>query len=104
MPRSPAFWGIRDGATTQPVSVFFVRERDNHYPPGPASDTKGRVLPLACSFRISLSLAPCRVPSVPQDTPSASRSAPTEATASVSLWTSSPTKSVLVGARADLRL
>ena len=40
-------------------------------------------------------MSPCRVPIVPRNTTSASRSAATYATAIVSLWTSRPTNSVL---------
>src|SRR5215510_7915069 len=101
---SPAFFGIWEGATTQHLRFFFVRYRYSQYPQGPASYTKWSVLPLACSLRISLSISHCRVPMVPSDTTSASRSSATYATAIVSLWTSNPMNSVLLCAMADLLL
>src|SRR5712692_3009088 len=102
--RSPACLGIWEGATTQHLRFFLVRYRYNQYPHGPASYTKCSVLPFDCNFRINLSMSHCRVPIVPSDTPSASRSSATYATAIVSLWTSNPIKSVLPCALADLLL
>jgi Adenylate and Guanylate cyclase catalytic domain len=100
--RSPACWGICEGATTQHLRFFLVKYRYSQYPQGQASYTKCNVLPFACSLRRSLLMSPCRVPIVLRNTTSASRSAATYATAIVSLWTSRPMKSVLACATADL--
>jgi hypothetical protein len=102
--RSPAFWGIWEGATPQPVRVFLVSSRYNPSPHGPAAYPKGNFLPLACSVRLSVSLSPGRVPSVPKHTTSASRASDPEAPAMLSLWTSNPITSVLPSALADLLL
>ena len=64
----------------------------------------GSVLPFDGNGRIPLSMSLCRVPMVPREITSASRSSVTYATAIVSLWTSNPIKSVLPSATADLLL
>jgi hypothetical protein len=59
-------------------------------------------LPFDYNFRINLAMSHCQAPVVPRGTTSASRSLPTYAAATVSLWTSNPTNNVLSCAMADL--
>jgi hypothetical protein len=91
LPRSPAFFGIKEGATTQQPWPFLVRERESQEPQGPASETKTSGLLLDCSCRMRLSIAHCRVPTVPRETTSAPYAWAIEATAMDAVWTSMPT-------------
>jgi hypothetical protein len=102
--RSPAWFGISDGAATPPWWPVGVRDRESQEPQGPAASTKSSGVAWAGLVRRRGSRSQGRVPLVPRQVTTARGSGAPSATAIESWWTSMPLDRVRDGRRADLRV
>ena len=70
--RSPAWWGLNAGATTQQTEPVVRRYRERQAPHGPASETTLRGCAVAGRVRPRVSRSTCRVPMGPRSITAAS--------------------------------